>query len=667
MLATKVPAKRRKKPAVNVTYARWDAGYMSYTEAIRLRKNALIDMTNCDLYADGLPGPREGTVKYGVQPIGKVIGMGTYVDATAPLVKPVKWVITLQVVDGVASLYKNKDGGNWVSLGGNYDTSAWATFTQSNNRVYVSNRTNKMSYYNIAANTIVTYNTIPAPNTPTVTATGLDGSVVTYRIRVSANNNVGETNASAAALVTVGDYRNSWDPNSQSLSISWPQVEDAESYNVYIGTVAGDEEYLGNVPQPSTAGNVTFVDNNRAAINPFKKAPEGNATDGPTLGNLRDSNGQLFGTDDANNRYRFWYSGSGDKSGDFSPFNGGGWVDVNLGGSSVPVCAVAFRDGQGKSAITILTRGSAGYGELYHQTFGDQTIGDYTITYPIIERANGQAGTYSAMAVLEANNSLYYPTGLDITTTGTKPQMVNILVSQSITDTIRDDVQRWNLDAMDKSCGVVYRNRLYWSFPVGSNKNNEIWINDLSLNGAWILRWTLPCDFMQVYESSDGRTHLTVLSDNKILEFSDTALDDDGTPFRTRLALPTVTFDESGLQMASVQTIRLLFLRPQGSIQTNIYGLDELNTETHAVASTQLRQNVDPTGWDSIEFDREEFDYVLPPSTGSSKAQVPEPIEIDETLSQLSIDIITSGRDRYKLHSVNVQGKVIPGLYQGDS
>lgn len=667
MQATKVAATRRKKPVVNETFAKWDAGYMSYTEAMRTRKNALTDMTNIDLYADGMPGTRPGTVKYGAQPLGTVIGMGTYVDATAALVKPVKWLVTMQVVAGVAGLYKSQDGGSWVSLGGNYDTSAWATFTQSNNRVYVSNRKNQMSYYNISTNAIVSYTSILAPAAPTVTPTGLTGSVVTYRVRISANNNVGETNAGTATTTTISEYRNSWDPNTQFLTITWPQVVGAESYNVYLGTTAGDEQYLGNVPQPTSPGNVSFVDNNRAAQNPFKKAPEGNSTQGPTLGNLRDSNGQLFGTDDANNRYRFWYSGSGDKSGDFSPFNGGGWVDVNLGGSSVPICAVAFRDGQGKSAITILTRGSAGMGELYHQTFGEQTIGDYTITYPIIERANGQAGTYSAMAVLEANNSLYYPTGLDITTTGTKPQMVNILVSQSITDTIRDDVQRWNLDAMDKSCGVVYRNRLYWSLPVGSTKNNEIWINDLSLNGAWILRWTLPCDFMQTYESSDGRTHLLVLSNNKILEFSETALDDDGVPFRTRLAFPTVTFDESGLQMASIKIVRLLFIRPQGTIQTNVYGLDELNTETQAIASTRLTQNVDPTGWDSIEFDRMEFDFILPKASGISKSQIPEVIEVDETLSQLSIDVTTSGKDRYRLHSVNVQGKIIPGLFQGDN
>lgn len=665
MQTTKLPAKRPSKPEVNEVFHNWSAGYMSYTEAIRARKNALLDMTNCDLYADGIPGVRWGTVKFGAQPLGVVCGMGTYTNTIAPLVKPVRHMISAQNVGGVGKLYSSKDGGPWTLIGGNYDISKWSTFTQSNNRVYVSNRSNEMSFYNIATNAIVTYSSIPTPGVPTVTATGLSGSVVTYRIRVSANNEVGETKASIAALVTVGEYRDSWDPNSQSISIEVPPVPGASSYNFYIGTVAGDENFLGNMPQPSS-GNVKFLDNNRASINPFKKAPEGDSTAGPVLGTLADSNGQLFGTDDANNPYRYWYSGSGSKSGSFSPFDGGGWVDVNLGGKSVPVSVRAFRDGQGQSAMTILTKGAAGAGELYHQTFADQTIGDYTITYPLIKQANGQAGTYSAMAVVEANNSLYYPTGTTFTSTGTKPQMVNILVSGSIADTISKDLKLLSLDALHKSVGLFHRNRIFWAVPVGSSENNEIWIYDVGLGGAWILRWTIPCTYMWLYEDSAGLTHHCILSNNKILEFSETALDDDGVPFSSRLTLPTVTFDESGQQMASVETMRTLFIRPQGSINMNIYGLSEGNETTQTIASRAISAIVDPTGWGATEWGMEEFSYELPASSSQSKAQVPVNEEIGEILSQLSLDITTTGSTRYLLHSVQVQGKIIPGLYQGD-
>lgn len=666
MYATQVQPKRRKKPELNLVFDKWDAGYMSYTEAIRSRKNALTDMTNCDLYGDGIPGVRWGTIKYGTQPLGTVIGMGTYTNATAPLVAPEKWAVSLQVVGGQAKVYRNKNGGSWLEVGGNYDTTAWTMFTQSNSRVYLSNGVNKMSYYNIATNTLVDYTPIAAPSAPTVTPTGLSGSAVTYRVRIAANNNVGETNASTATTVTVGEYRNSWDPNTQYITITWPQVVGASSYNIYIGTVAGEEQFLGNVVQPSAPGNVTFIDNNRAAINPFKKAPEGNSTEGPTLSNLTDSNGQLFGTGDVNNRYRYWYSGSGDKSGDFSPFNGGGWVDINLGGESLPVCVKAFRDGQGNSVVSILTRGSAGKGELYHQTFQQQTIGDYTITYPFIQRANGQAGTYGAMAVVEANNSLYYFTGSNFTTTGTKPQMMNIIVSNSISDTIRDDVARVNQSAAHKSVGLEYRNRIFWALPVGADKNNEIWIHDLSLGGAWILRWTIPCDYMWLYEDSTGRTHHCILSNNKILEFSETALTDDGVAFNSRLSIPTITFDKSGLQMASVEYVRMLLLRPQGFVQTNIYGLAEGNQTTQVLATKEVAPTTSPSGWDAILPDTHVWDFVLPPSSTKSRAQMPVPIEISEILSQLSVDLTTKGSTRYLLHSVSVQGKIIPGLYQGD-
>ena len=665
MQIVKQQAKRPTKPELNEVFNNWSAGYMSYAEAIRARKNALTDMTNCDLYQDGIPGVRWGTIKYGAQPVGEVRGMGTYTNTMPPLMKPVRYMISIQKIDGVGKICTSKDGEPWVVVGGAYDVNSWATFTQSNNRVYVSNKADEMSYYNIATNAIVTYSPIDAPAAPTVTATGLGGSVVTYRVRVSANNEVGETKASVAALVTVGEYRDSWDPNSQSITIEVSPVAGATSYTFYIGTVAGDENFLGNMPQP-TSGNVKLIDNNRAAINPFKKAPEGDSTAGPVLGTLTDSNGQLFGTDDKNNPYRYWYSGSGVKSGSFSPFDGGGWVDINLGGKSLPVCVKAFRDGQGQSAMTILTRGAAGAGEVYHQTFADQTVGDYTITYPLIKQANGQAGTYSAMAVVEANNSLLYPTGTNFTTTGTKAQMVNILVSGSISDTIARDLKLLNLAALHKSVGLFHRNRVFWAVPVGSSENNEIWIYDTSLGGAWILRWTIPCTYMWLYEDSAGITHHCILSNGKILEFSETALDDDGVPFASRLSLPTVTFDKSGQQMASVEMVRTLFIRPQGQINKSIYGLTEGGETTQMIANENIATIIDPTGWDATEWDTEEFDYVLPASSSQSKAQLPLNVEIGEIMSQISIDFTTTDPARYLLHSVQVQGKIIPGLYQGD-
>lgn len=657
----------KRRPIVNEVVKNWSAGYMSYTDAIRARRGSLTDMTNMELVQDGIPRIRPGLTRYGIQPLGEVIGVGKFTKATG-ISKPVKWEITMQVIDNKGQLCIRKDGGNWTVVGGDYNAQAWTTFTQSNNRVYISNRSNAMSYMNVLTNEIVSYTPIATPAAPTVTAANLAGSVVTYRVRVSANNNVGETAASIVTNVTVGAYRNAWDPNTQSITIEVPLVTGAASYNFYIGTSAGSEQYLGNVPKPATGTTVTFKDNNRAALNPFKVAPEGNSTEGPVLGTLVTSSGQLFGLDDKNNPYRYWYSGTGEHSGDFSPFNGGGWVDINLGGDSLPVAVKPFRDGKGTSAITILTKGAAGAGEVYHQTFESQTLGDFSITYPLIVAANGQSGTYGAMAVIEANNALHYPTGTAFKTTGTKAQMVNILVTTNTSDTIAPDVQRLNLAAMDGAVGLEVDNRLFWCLPVGADHNNEIWIQDLSRNGAWILRWTIAAKFMWLYEDSKGKTHHCVLVDNKILEFSRTvASEDDGVPFRSRLAGSIATFDDSGLQMAAIEMRRFLLIRPQGRIRLSIYGLGEDGDAITGIANQEVNPAVDPTGWSDMEWSQEEWSSLIGPVGSIAKSILPVPIEVDETVCQLSYDIVTedSGCD-YALHSEMTTGKIIPGLFYGD-
>lgn len=665
MQAMPVSKVRKKKPELDLPFNVWSAGYMSHTEAIRARKDCLLDMTNMDMKPSGLPGVRPGTTRYGRQPIGTVIGVGTFIKSTNGGM-PKSYQITMQVIGGVGKLLYNIDGGDWLNAGGNYSAAHWATFTQSNNRVYVSNGHNTMSYLDILTGSIVSYDPILAPATPAATVTGIAGAVVTYRYRVSANNKVGETQASTAVTVTVGEYRDSWDPATQYVTLSWSQVTGADSYNIYLGTVAGEEQYLGNVPQPSAAGNVQFIDNNRAPLNPFKKAPEGNSTSGPVLMNLAASSGQLYGTGDTKDRYRCWYSGNGDKSGSFSPFDGGGWVDINYGGDSVPVVCKAFRDGTGHTAVTILTKGAAGAGNLYHMTFGQQVIGNFTITYPDIKPANGQTGTYSPMAVVECNNSLYYLSGMNFKTTGTKPSMVNILVTGNIGDTIERDLKLMNLSALHKAVGMDLNDDIYFALPIGADHNTEIWKYSVKNSGIWILRWTIPCDYMWKYEDTSGVTHHCILSNNKILEFNESAITDDGVPFRTRLALPTITFDKTALQMAAVDVVRTLLIRPQGKVSINIYGINEDNESTSLLTNKNIAPIVDPSGWGAACFDTVEFDYVLPPTTKKAKGQLPVPLEVEETLSQLDIDITTEGNASYALNSVLVKGKLIPGLYRGD-
>ena len=426
------PAKgQKKRKPVNVQQTKFNKGYISTLADSRIPQDALADTLNISLEQDGLPRPRPSLIRYGEQPLGTVIGVGTFTKIVSG--EPEHWEIAMQVIGGIGKIHVRKDGDTWTAVAGvgnSYNSSAWTTFTQSNNRVYVSNGVNNMSYYDINAGTITSYTALSTPSAPTVTQTGLTGTNYTQRYKISANNAAGESAASTAGTVQTLKLRDAWNGTGEYVDVSWSSVVGAVSYNVYWGDAAGHEYYL------TTVTGTTFRDDSSIAANTFRLYPQADSTTGPKLKYLYNKNAQLFGVDDVNNRSYLWYSGTGLNSGDFSPFNGGGFVAIDYGGDTVPVAVRAFRDGKGTPALTVLTKGAAGKGKLFHVTFNETTYGDTLIVYPEVYEANGQSGTTSPLAVVEANNNLIYPTGNAFKSTGTKANIVNILATDSISQVL---------------------------------------------------------------------------------------------------------------------------------------------------------------------------------------------------------------------------------------
>ena len=667
------PARQKRKEPIDVSQASFPKGYVSTLADSRTPADALVDMTNMTLEQDSIPRPRPPLVPYGSVMLGTCIGIGTFHKMVAGV--PEKWEISMQVITGAGKVHIRKDGGAWTAITGTFDDEAWTTFTQIgrttsagaiSNRVYISNAVDNMSYYDIDAGTIVTYSALSTPGTPTATrVAALVGTNFTYYYKISANNAVGETAASASDNEQVLKERDLWIAASEYIDVTWSAVAGATSYNVYMGDASGSEVYL------TTVTGLTFRDDGTVAPNTFRLFPGGNSTAGPKLKNLVNSNNQLFGVGDPDNPSYLWYSGTGGNAGDFSPFNGGGYVGINYGGDSIPVAVRAFRDGKGNPVVTVLSRGSAGAGRLHHVAFQSQTIGDTVLVVPNVYEANGQSGTTSPLAVVEANNSIYYPTGTAFKSTGTKPNVINILSTDNISQQLVPDVQNLNLAAMDKAVGLEYENKIYWSLPVGSSTNNEIWILDLSRNGLWILRWPVSAKYMWLYEDNSGITHHCVLTeDNMVGEFtrSGTATTDFGTAFRTRLATGSMVFDKAGVTMAAIEKLRLKLLYPKGSIQINVYGLGE-DGAVAALGSETYTQTVSFTGWGQLlysdGYSMYSDDIGVVDFYSSSVAVIP--VEVDEVVNELKTEVITEGANcDYFLSAVHTKGWKIPGLYFGD-
>lgn len=637
-------------------------GYISFVQDSRMPQDALSDLTNADLDQDNLPRPRPSLVLFGTQPLGTVIGVGTFIKIVSG--SPEKWDITMQVISGAGKIHVRKDGGSWTEAGGvnSYDATATVNFCQSGNRVYVSNGVNAMSYYDIATGNTVEYTALDTPSAPSAVQTGLTGTNHTYYYRITANNAVGESAASVQGSVQVVIVRDQWSPATQYVTLTWSAVTGAESYNIYAGTVQGEEKYLTSV------NGLTFKDDGSLTLNAFKLAPAGNSTEGPTLSYMWNKDGQLFGAGDTNNPYKLWYDAGAQSIGDFSPFNGGGYVEINPGGDTVPEAVRTFRTGKGDSAVTILSRGIAGIGKMHHLVFTTTTFDNNVIVIPNIQEANGQGGTTSARAVIEANNSLWYPTGQDFKSTGTAANIQNILSTNSVSVDIMPDVRKLNLSAMDKACGLAYENRLYWALPVGGSENNQIWIKDLSRKGAWIMPWTISAKFMWLSENnSTGKVSFCIYDGTNILEFSrSVATQDNGVAFRTRVAHDGITWADNGMSMGAIQEVRFKFLMPTGEINVKVSGLDE-DGESNTLSTDTFDQESSFTSWNELDWFNDEYSGDVGTIDFTSKQVQVIPLEVDETLNQLAWEVITdkTGCDYY-LSSVLTRGIEIPNSYFGD-
>lgn len=645
---------RRARRVINIHQNKFGKGYVSTIDNSRRPIDSLSDMTNMEIIQDSIARPRPPMEQYGTQPTNETIGrINTRYNGT-------RSILWMQDVTGTGKLYKQTDGGAFSLIGGSYSTSAsYALGVQSKGKAYIFNGTDKLSYVSLSDNTIHTYTALTTPSISSVTKTGMTGAAFTHYYRVSANNEVGESIASAVGSVTSGKIRDSWVDGTDYCTISWSAVTNATSYTVYYGDATTDCYELYTV-----SGNATtsFIDYGTLATNTFKLAPEGNSTDGAvfTWMYVDNKNSQIFGVTADNKLY---YSAAG--TGDFSPYNGGGWVAINDNGDTQLNFVDGFRNGKGDPVVTVSARGAAGKGKLFHVTFDSLTVGDQIIVYPSVYEANGQYGTYAPRATLKARDSLTYFTGQDVRSTGTSQNVMNILTTASVSQGIEPDVANLTLSALDGACGVEYKDKLYFALPVGTTENNEIWYQDLSRKGLWVLRWPIAAKDLWLYEDNDGYPHFCALVNNKILEFTRAGAQthqDDGEAWRSRVAFSALVWDEDGITLGSIRKLYIKLLEPKGSITANAHGLSRKGLQTSA-GSDSYTVTTTPTFIGQWEYSTHQIGDDPGEINTFGKSVAVLSIKPKGLLNQLSWEVVcdTAGAD-YALSAVNTRGHSLQDL-----
>ena len=562
---------RKERKEINVHQNKFPKGYISTIDNSRRPLDSLSDMTNMEVVQDNVVRPRPPLVAYGTQPDKTILGRIPITYAGT------RKQFFMMNDAGTGKLYSQTDGGIYSLIGGTYSSTAWAGGVQAKNKVYIYNGVENLSYADLTDNSMHTYTALATPSISSVAKTGMAGASSYHYYRVTANNDVGESIASVTFLETSGKPRDSWIDQTDYMVVTWGAVAGASSYTVYYGSSPTVTNELYTV-----ATSTTFTDYGTLATNTFKLAPEGNSTQGAvfTWMYVDSKNSQIFGISTDNKLY---YSAPG--TGDFSPYNGGGWVSIDENGGTTLNYVDGFRNGKGDPVITVSARGAAGRGKLFHVSFETLTVGDQVIVYPNVYEANGQSGTYAPRATVKARDSLTYPTGQDFKSTGTSQNIVNILTTQRIDQVIEPDVERISLQNLHKAVGLEYRDRVYFALPVGTTENNEIWYLDLSRRNLWVLRWQIAAKDMWLYEDNNGATHFCVLVDNAILEFTRAGAQthqDNGVAWQSRAAFASLVWDEDGITLGSIRNLYAKLLFPKGQIAMNVSGLTRQGVQTSA-------------------------------------------------------------------------------------
>jgi hypothetical protein len=648
-VASKQRSSRKARKTIDIRQNKFSKGYISTIDDSRRPTDSLSDMLNMELVQDNVVRPRPPLAEYGTQPSLTVIGRSQFRQSNE------RYLLWAMNDSGTGKLYKQKDGGAYTvyaDLDNTYDSSAWLSCVQNRNKVYPFNGVNSLSYINLTDDSIVKYTALTTPSISSVTKTGMTGTTYTHYYRVSASNEAGESIASASSNVTSGKLREAWIANTDLIDVTWSVVSGAVSYTVYYSS-----DNITFYELFSVAGSVTFRDLGTLAYNPYKLAPEGNSSAGAvfTWMYVDTKNSQLFGITADN--FLYW---SAPGSGNFSPYDGGGYVPIDEDGDTTLNYVTGFRNGKGDPVITISARGAAGKGKLYHVSFDTLTVGDQTIVYPNVYEANGQSGTYAPRATIRSNDDLVYPTGREFRTTGTSQNIVNILTTRRIDQVIEDDTNNITLGSLHKAVGVEDQDRLYFALPVGSTENNEIWYLDRSRKNAWVLRWTVAAKDMWVYEDNSNATHFCVLVDNKVLQFTRAGAQphqDNDVAWRSRAAFETLVWDDGGYIMGKIRRQYAKLLYPKGAITANTTGLDR-NGAISSTGSDSFTVTTTPTGFGNWLYGAA-HQYGEDPGVVNTYGKSVAMLEIKPKglINQLSWEVVadTAGTD-YILSGVRTKG-----------
>ena len=395
--------------------------------------------------------------------------------------------------------------------------------------------------------------TISSGNTPSD-----DDTPINWVFKVTAVTKYGETDPSPPVLAAVKLNRFKWDAINE-VTLTLTAVTGALSYNIYAGLENMSLYLLANTT------STTFVDDGTKTIDVNQVVPFSNHTNLPDAkyGLLSEGRLILYGIGG-----KIHYSAL-EKYLRLRPGVDSGVTFTGEPDNEEVVFIGAFRNNEGVNGLTVLTtQGGAGDGSRYFMhPVSTQTADFLAFSYKVIKV--NDVGSASHAGVVTYKDSLYYPTKKGFYTTGTKPNIQNLVMTESISQTIQDHINYLSYKYFPQISGVSWQERIYWTLTVGGETNNRIWIMDLTKNdGSWMLGWDMEVDYLFTYSNAVGLEELLVIKDNTIRKFTDEILKE---RFKWSAKSSLIFNPQSNIKTMNVGKVYFMVYNWEGNAVFNVY------------------------------------------------------------------------------------------------
>lgn len=554
------------------------------------------------------------------------------------------------------TVYKSTNNGDsWSSISGATMTAGnQCYFLQIDNELWITNSTDKLTVYDgstLSRNTAITK---PANLTAT-RDTGLSAGNYTYYYSVVALNEVGFTEGSTEASVTVNKSRDDWvAADDEGVDLDWDDTSGASRYEVYISDESGSLIYLASTTTSA------YTDNGTATPNEYVEAPDANTTGGPELGSIELSNGRIWGVDAANKRIVF--GGTGQYKKYFSYFYGGGYVELEKGGRDTPKAVKHYRTGSGQSVATVLTASPDGLGSIWQVAFDSITIGSEQITIPAPVKIVGSIGANSALAVINARDNIMFANKKGIFALKNRTQLFNVLATDEQSVNIRPSYRSINGSMIEQVSGYYYEGKVLFSCSISGTSNDTTFLYDLEQNN-WTWKWDIG--FKQFFEYTDDgdNTHLLAIrSDtNQLIEITDAVSTDLGQAYNTEWLSPIIHVDQKDhTQFAKIKEAFIELGRPKGTITFEVLGIEK-NKAFSQIASRSISDSVSAVDFANALWGDYSFGEDSAVPTSYAQATVKKRLKINKKLNTIQFRVAsTQANTEYTILSASAKGKIIP-------